>query len=163
MPAYMKVDGITGESTDKKHPGKEGWIIIQSLSAPVFRSIPEGAKDQQRSRGTTTLGDVVVLRELDRSSVDVQKACANGTFYKTVEIDLCSNVKGTAEPYLKYKLHNVIFTSYSFHGNASGDPLPTEELTMNYTKVEWTYTRLDPETGDPGGNTVGSYSPGESV
>ena len=161
MPAYMKVDGIKGESTDKGHPGSEGWLIIQSLSAPVFRSIPEGARDQQRSRGATTLGDVVVVRELDRSSVDVQAACANGKYYETVQIDLCSSVKGKSEPYLTYVLHDVIFTSYAFHGNASGDPLPTEELTMNYTKVEWTYNVLDPKTGDKVGNAPGSYSPGE--
>jgi len=30
--------------------------------------------------GDMTLGDVVVVRELDKSSVKLQEACANGTY-----------------------------------------------------------------------------------
>lgn len=34
----------------------------------------------QLGRGETTLGDVVVVRQLDASSTKLQEACANGTF-----------------------------------------------------------------------------------
>jgi hypothetical protein len=40
----------------------------KSYSSPALHSIPKGAKDAQRSRGDTTLGDVVVVRELDKAS-----------------------------------------------------------------------------------------------
>ena len=59
-----------------------------------------------------------------------------------------STEDGREQPYLKYKLKDVIVTSYSFHGNAAGDPLPTEEVTLGYTEVEWTYITVDPKTGD---------------
>jgi len=48
---------------------------------------------------------------------------------------------------------------YSFHGNAAGDPLPTEEMTLGYTEVEWTYISYDPK-GEPT-EIVGKYSPGK--
>jgi type VI secretion system secreted protein Hcp len=157
VPAFMKLGDIKGEATDTDH---KDWILIESMSAPIFRSIAEGAKDQQRTKGETTLGDIVCLRQLDKSSTKLQEACANGTFYKVTYLHFCSTLKNKQEPYLTYKLSNVIVTSYSFHGNSAGDPLPTEEITLGYTEVEWTYITLDPKTGDKKGQVPAKYNPG---
>jgi type VI secretion system secreted protein Hcp len=157
MPAFIKLGDIKGEASDTDH---KDWIIIESMSAPIFRSISEGAKDQQRTKGETTLGDVVCVRQLDKSSTKLQEACANGTFYKECEVHFCSTLKNKQEPYLTYLLKDVIVTSYSFHGNSSGDPLPTEEITLGYTEVEWTYITLDPKTGDKKGQVPAKYNPG---
>lgn len=156
MPAFIKLGDIKGEATDSDH---KDWIIIESMSSPIYRSVPEGAKDHQRTKGDTTLGDVVVVRQLDKSSTKLQEACANGTFFKEVEVHFCSTLKNKQEPYLKYKLKDVIISSYSFHGNAAGDPLPSEEVTFGYTEVEWTYVVLDPKDGSPKGNVPGKYNP----
>ena len=156
MPAFMKLGDIKGESTDQGH---KDWILIESMSSPIYRNIPEGARDNERMRGRTTIGDVVCVRQLDKSSVKLQEACANGTFFKEVEIHLCSQVKNKAEPYLKYKLENVIITSYSFHGTAEGGK-PSEEITMNYTKVEWTFVVLNKDTGNQEGTVPGKFDLG---
>jgi len=157
MPAYMKLGDIKGEATDSDH---KDWIIIESMSSPIFRSVPPGAKDQQRTKGETSLGDIVVSRQLDKSSTKLQETCANGTFAKEVEIHFCTTVKNKQEPYLTYKLKNVIISSYSFHGVASGDPLPSEQITLGYTEVEWTYIVVDPDTGDKKGQVPAKYNPG---
>ena len=157
MAAFMEFQGIPGEATDSEH---KDWIIIQSLSAPIMRTIPDGSKDHQRTRGETILGDIVVLRELDKSSVKLQEACATGKFSPVVNIHFTTDVQGKSEPYLKYKLTDVIISSYSFHGTSSGDPLPTEELTLAYSEVEWTYIQIDPKTGQPKGQVPGKYNPG---
>jgi type VI secretion system secreted protein Hcp len=156
MPAYMKLGDIKGEATDTDH--KE-WIIIESMSSPIFRSVPEGAKDQQRTKGETTLGDIVVSRQLDKSSTKLQETCANGTFAKEVEIHFCTTVKNKQEPYLIYKLKNVIVSSYSIHANSSGSPLPSEQITLGYTEVEWTYVVVNPDTGDKVGQVPAKYNP----
>ena len=158
MPAFMKLGDIKGEATDADH--KE-WVIIESMSSPMYRSVPAGAKDQQRTKGETTLGDIACSRQLDKSSTKLQEACANGTFFKEVEVHFCTTVKNKQEPYLTYKLSDVIISSYSFHGNSSGSPLPSEQVTLGYTKVEWTYIVIDPATGDKKGNVPAKYNPGE--
>lgn len=158
MAAYVKLGDIKGEATDQDH---KDWIIIESMSAPIHRSIPSGAKDQQRTKGETTIGDIQLVRQLDKSSTKLQESCANGTFFKEVEIHFCSTVKNKQEPYLKYKLYDVIVTSYSFHGDASGDPLPSEQVSLGYSKVDWTYVVLDPKTGDKKGDVAAMYNPGE--
>ena len=158
MPAFMKLGDIKGECTDTDH---KDWIIIESMSSPMYRSIPQGAKDQQRTKGETTLGDIVVVRQLDKSSTKLQEACANGTFFKEIEIHFCTTVKNKQEPYLTYKLSDVIISSFSMHGNASGSPLPSEQVTMGYTKAEWNYIVVDPKTGDKQGNVPAKYEPGK--
>lgn len=157
MPAYMKLGDIKGEAEDTDH--KE-WIIIESMSSPIYRTIPEGAVAQQRTKGSTTLGDIVVVRQLDKSSTKLQEACANGTFFKEVEIHLCTTVKNKQEPYLKYKLADAIVTSYSVHGNASGSPLPSEQITMGYTQADWVYIVVDPKSGENKGAVPAKYNPG---
>lgn len=157
MPAYMKLGDIKGESTDEDH---KDWILLEAMSAPIFRSIPEGAKDQQRTKGETTLGDIVITRELDKSSTKLAEACANGTFFPEVTLEFCSTIKNKQECYLRYLIKDVIVSGYSFHGNGGGNPLPTEEVTMGFTEVEWTYVILDPKTGDPSGNVPAKYAPG---
>ena len=157
MPAFMKLGDIKGEATDTDH--KE-WILLESMSSPLFRSVPSGAKDQQRTKGETTLGDIVCVRQLDKSSTKLQEACANGTFFKEVEIHFCTTVKNKQEPYLTYKLSDVIVSSYSIMANSSGSPLPSEEITMGYTKAEWTYIVVDPKTGDKKGQVPAKYDPG---
>ena len=158
MAAFMKLGDIKGEATDTDH---KDWIIIESMSSGIFRSVPQGAKDQQRTKGETSLGDISISRQLDKSSTKLQEACANGTFFKEVELHFCTTVKNKQEPYLTYKLSNVIVSSYSCHGNASGSPLPSEEITLGFTAAEWTYIVVDPKTGDKQGQVPAKYNPAE--
>ena len=148
--AFMKLGDIKGESSDTDH---KDWIIIESMSSAIFRSVPEGANDAQRTRGETTLGDIVVTRELDKSSTKIQEAVCPGTIFPEVEIVLTKDfalADGTSHriPYLTYKLKDVIITSYSFQGSAAGDRVPTEQITLGYTGAEWTYVVVDPKTGN---------------
>jgi type VI secretion system secreted protein Hcp len=158
MAAFLKMGDIEGESTDEDH---DNWINLDNISESHSRSIVEGAKDVARSRGTTTMNDVALSRPLDKSSVKLAEACAKGIFFDEVEIHLTTEFKGKEKPYLKYKLHDVIITSYNFHGTAAANPPPSETVTLNYTKVEWTYVTYDHETGDEKGNVPGDYSLGK--
>src|SRR2546422_2269450 len=74
MAAFMQMKGIEGESTDKGH---DKWILIESMSSAIHRSVTDGARDMERVRGRTTCADVVVVRQLDKSSTKLQEACAN--------------------------------------------------------------------------------------
>jgi type VI secretion system secreted protein Hcp len=159
MAAFMQMKGIDGESTDKQH---DKWIMIESLSSAIHRSITDGARDMERVRGRTTCADVVIVRQLDKSSTKLEEACANGSFYDQVEIHFCTTVQDKNEPYLKYTLHDAIVTSYSFHGNAESQPRPSESITLGYTKVEWEYVEIDPKTGKKKGSVPASYDPGKA-
>jgi len=155
MAGFIKIGDIEGESNDKNH---KKWINIESVSHPISRSIPEGAKDQERARGTTTISDFVVTRPLDKSSVKLAEACAKGKFFPEVTIHLCSQIKDEEKTFHEHKLKNVVVTSYQVQGHSSGSPQPSEVVTLNCTDIDWTYTILDHETGDPKGNVAASFS-----
>jgi type VI secretion system Hcp family effector len=158
MAAFMQLKGIEGEATDKVHTK---WILIESISSSIHRTITDGARDMERARGRTTCADVIVNRQLDKSSTKLEEACANGTFFEQVEIHLCTTLGDAQEPYLKYTLHDVIVTNYSFHGNAESKPRPSESISLGFTKVEWEYVQIDPKTGKKQGSVPAGYDPGK--
>ena len=159
MGLFIKIDGIEGEATDSKH---SKWILADSASLPVFRSIPGGAVDQQRTKGETSLGDVSFTRQLDKSSPKLMEACALGKFNKEVLVEFTTTTGGKTETYLKWKLENVVFTGYSVHGNSSGEPLPSEQTSMNFSKITYTYTEFDNAKGTKKGNVEVAYELGKN-
>jgi type VI secretion system secreted protein Hcp len=156
MSAFIKIGDIQGQATDQNH---KGWILLESLNSDIVRSIPAGAKDSQRTQGETMLGDISLVRVLDKSTPKLAEACAAGTQFPEVAVHFCTTVGGAEEPYLKYKLKNVVISNYSYSGNSTGDPLGSESLSLSYTEVEWTYVVINPDTLKKEGEVPGKYSP----
>jgi type VI secretion system secreted protein Hcp len=155
MPAYLQIEGIEGDVTQADH---KKWIAVKSVSHPITRTIRSGAKGMERSQGSTTIGDLHIVRLVDRSSPKLAEACAGGKFFKTATIDLCNVINGKVVKFHTHKLSNVILTSYSFHGTEDSEPPATEELTMNFTKVNWVYTVNDKDTGEKKSEMPAEYS-----
>ena len=143
--AYLKFDGVDGESTDKDH---KGWIDIESFSQTITR--PNSDSTGARSRGGATLGDIVVAKELDKSSPKLAESVLIGNVFPTVEFQLASS----AGTYFTYELKNVIVTSYSISGDA--DQIPMEEFSFNFEEIKVTYTEMDSE-GNKKGNVEYSW------
>ncbi len=158
MKAFMRIEGVPGQSTDKDH---KDWIILNSVSSPIRRTIKEGARDVERTQGTTTLGNVGVDRRVDKSSVKLSEYCASGKYIPEVELDICNVVNNKVATVYKYRLTNVIVVEYTFNYSAEGDAGANEHVEFNFEKVEWTYTIINPKTGDSEGDIVGRYNPGE--
>ncbi len=156
MGAFVDFGTIKGESTDAEH--KE-WVLVESVSAPITRTIAPGAKGVERSRGSTMAGDISIIRKMDKSSVELWEACAKGKYFPTVVIDFSTTKDGKSQSYLKKTLSDVIVASYSFHGSSSGDPVPNEEVRLNFAKEEITYVIRDNAKGDEKGTVTGAYDP----
>ncbi len=153
MPAYIQMPDIKGESKEQNH---DGWIYVDAVSMPIARSISEGATGVQRSNGTTMLADIVVSKTWDSSSPKMMLACAQGTFMDEVVIHLCSMINKKNVTNLEIKLSDVIVTSYNFHGTSDQAPTPSEDITLNYTKIEWNYKKYK-EDGSEDGNFPATY------
>ncbi|WP_281559999.1 type VI secretion system tube protein Hcp [Thalassomonas sp. RHCl1] len=143
--AFMKLGDIKGEATDNEH---KDWIIIESMSSPLFRTQASTDSAGQcrlalAGRSDTTLGDVVIVRELDKSSARLQQASCDGTssHFEEAIIDVVASKRRGREPYLRYKLTNVIVTSYSVApgSNNAGDTVPMESFSLNFEAVEFEY------------------------
>ncbi len=137
MAVYIKFDGITGESTDDKH---KGWSDLTSVSQVIHRS-GTGGVGVARNAGTAQLEDIQCSKLLDKASNDIAKELIKGKTFKTVEIDMTTDTAGSGrESYFKYKLENVIVTSYSVSGSPGSRP--HESFSLNFTKIEATYQEV---------------------
>ena len=120
---YVKFDGVDGESTDKDH---KDWINLLSFSPGM-----EMQTDSATARGQYDVSDIVVVKELDKSSPKLTESIAMGKVFPKVEIHLDSG----KETYYVYELTNVMITSYSISG--TGTDRPTEEFSLNFEKITY--------------------------
>ncbi|MFN3231849.1 MAG: Hcp family type VI secretion system effector [Alphaproteobacteria bacterium] len=144
---YLKIGDIKGESNraaqsngevlawswgapsaagDKDH---DKWIDLQSMSAGMSKPGAAAAAGP----GGTGAGKVTIRKHVDKSSPKLAEACANGQVFDSVELSGAS--KDGKRAYLKYKLTNVMVTSYSVSNPHGSGDVPTEEISFYYNKV----------------------------
>ena len=145
--AYMKFDGVDGEAVDKDH---QSWSDLLSFSQTITRGTTD-TSGTSRSRAGVTFGDIVLVKELDKSSPKLAESIVMGKVYPKVEIHLTSSDRVT---YYAYELTNVMVTSYSISGDA--DQVPMEEFSLNFEEIKVTYTEMDSE-GNKKGNVEYSW------
>jgi len=126
--AYIKIEGIDGEATDAKH--KE-WIEVLSFSQSIHRG---DSGSSVRTTASVVFEDIVLTKELDKSSPKLAESVATGKVIPKVEFELTSS----AGIYYKYELTNVMVTSYSVSGTA--DDRPIEQVSLNFEQIKTTYT-----------------------
>lgn len=85
--AFLKIDGIPGESTDDKH---KDWIEILSFA----HGLEQPAQSTASSAGGATAERVnhapyEITHFLDKASPKIYEACCTGKHIKDVTIELC--------------------------------------------------------------------------
>jgi type VI secretion system secreted protein Hcp len=153
--AFLKIDGIPGESTDEKH---KDWIDVLSYGF----GIQQPATVSASTSGAATAGrahfqDFSVTKPSDRASPKLALACADGTHIKAVTLELC-RAGGDKAKYMEYKLTNCIVSSYHDGGSAGGaESGPIEAISFNYGKIEWTYIQQKRADGSGGGQVTAGW------
>lgn len=137
---FLKIDGVEGESKDQSH---RDWIDVLSFDMSVSRPIGPGAGGGRAGGQAAEASDLSLSKYIDKSSPKLVLACCDGRHIPEVTLELINTRGGNRTPYMVYKLHNVLVSSYSVSGDTSDDPLPTEEITLNYESIEWTYVEFD--------------------
>ena len=175
--AYVKFEGVDGES---KSVGHENWSEIVSFNQAVSR--PTGATTSTtRRRGDAILEDIVLVKQLDKSSPKLAEKCIKGEIFPKVEIHLTGPSEGSTcnGTFYAYELKNVMITNYKVSGSnplayaliapapevtmPSSGPFivqavdaPVEELWLNFEEIKVTYTECD-SAGNAMGNVEYSW------
>lgn len=148
--AFLKIADIPGESTDDKH---KDWVEILSYSLSVDQ--PQSAAASFGGGATSEraeFSNFSVVKALDKTSPKLFLYCANGTHIDDVTIELC-RAGGDKLKYMEYKMTNCIITSVRPGGSSGGaETLPLEEVSIDYGKMEITYTQQKRKGGGGGGN-----------
>ncbi|WP_193211083.1 type VI secretion system tube protein Hcp [Luteolibacter marinus] len=123
-------DGIPGEATD---PGHEGWTAVETLSTAV----------------ATDGFALTCHRRIDKSTPLLMGACADGSPFPEVRVDIARYQDGVRQDFWELILHQVLIVACDQSAEppaAAGgeDPVPTETLTLNWQSASVTYRVYPP-------------------
>ncbi len=143
---FLKVEGVTGESSSKGH---EGWIEVTSMEFKIENTVTLGAGSGTITASKAKGSALTITKLLDRSSPVLFLGCASGTVYPTVNLNVTRlNASGTPVPYYKITLSNVIVSNL---GTSSTAERPAETVALSYEKIVTDYHLLDSK-GNPSSN-----------
>jgi type VI secretion system secreted protein Hcp len=129
---FLHIDGIKGESTDSQH---KDWIEVLSYSQGAGASAP-GTADAKKTSGPS---EILITKKVDSSSPLLQRFCASGKHFPQVTLDVVRpGVKPETAEMSDVVIANVS-PQVSPHDKATD--VPTESITLNYGKIQWTYTQ----------------------
>lgn len=86
------------------------------------------------------------MKALEKASPKLALLCSNGQHMTEVRLVLCRD-DGHKSQYMEYRISDVIVSSFNYHGSSGIEERPVEEVSLNYARIEWTYTEHDPVTG----------------
>lgn len=144
MAIYMQYKGVDG---DVEETGHAKWIELQSFEVQMQRRIRGRiGSSAERESSAPTVSEVVVTKKNDVATGKLLQEALAG-LGKDVTIDFTRTNKGAEEVFLELKLSDVMISNFA-HATG-GDGRPTEQLSLNYTKVAWS-TKQMKDDGKPG-------------
>ena len=158
----LEIDGIKGEYVDAT---RTGAIEIQSWSWGVSNT-GGSASGGGGGAGKVSLQDFHFSCKGGKATPQLMLACATGKHFPKVELV----VRKSDEPrptYIKITMSDCIVTSVSQSGGGStgaagavSDPRPTEQVSLNFTKITYEHISDDgtseTATVDTSSNTAGN-------
>ena len=135
---FMKIGQIEGESKDAAHPG-EMDVLAYSLgfSNSGTTHVGTGA-----GTGKANAQDLSVTTYVSKASLPLVTAVCIGKIFPAATLTIR---KAGANPieFLKIRMEEVLVTSDSSGGSGGEDRL-TENYSLNYARIIFTYTGQDP-------------------
>lgn len=122
--AFLQIEGVQGESKDKP-----GAIDLKAWSYATGHGALEGAS-LGRGKDSPSIREIAIVKLHDQTSTKLMQAAATGQHFKHVTLYVR---KAGAQPYLEYRMEDVVISGYSMGGGAVQ---PTESMTLNFAKLE---------------------------
>jgi type VI secretion system secreted protein Hcp len=143
---YMKFGDVKGQVTTE---GFKEWIELYSFQYGVGRGVSSGAGGARREGSNPSISEITVTKAYDKASPKLYEDALAGAFNTKVEIKMTSTTKDKVDTYLAYELTNCGISGYSA---SSGGDVPSESLSLNFSKIMVTPSPLDdkgvPQKGD---------------
>jgi type VI secretion system secreted protein Hcp len=131
--AYLKIDGIPGDSQDVNH---SGWINVLGFSESVTH--PGSPITGGRSVLQPTSSDFEIVKNVDGTSPTFSVDCASGKHIGSAVLEVVETNKAIID----YKLSNVTISSI-FDVGSGGATTPAEQVSFTFGKLEWDYTPVN--------------------
>ena len=144
---FLVLDGIKGESHDAKH--KEAidvlaWSWGLSNSGSFHSGSGGGA-------GKANFQDISITKYIDKASCDLMSHCASGKHIAKGQL-IVRKAGDKPLEYLVIKFDKLLISGVSTGGSGGEDRL-TENITLNFAKIETSYKVQDEKGAGKDGGT----------
>ena len=138
---FLKIDGISGESTDARHRDE-----IDVLSYNWGESQPPTASSASGSSaaGRVTMRDFHFAMHVNKASPKLFLACASGAHIRNAILTVRLTGANPVE-FLKWTLTDVAVASYQTAASVASGEAPTDQVSLRFTKIEMEYTPVKPD------------------
>jgi type VI secretion system secreted protein Hcp len=130
----LELDGIKGESADKKH---KDTIEIESFSWGVSQT-GTASSGGGGGAGKATFKDFNFTAPVNKSSALLFKRAATGEHIKKATLFVRKS-GDSQDDYMTIKLTDVLVSSYQAKPSEASDAVPTDAVSLNFTKIEFDY------------------------
>jgi type VI secretion system secreted protein Hcp len=131
---FLKLEGIDGESADSKHKNEidlESWSWGETQTGSHASGGGGGA-------GKVSMQDFHFVMKVNKSSAKLLLACATGEHIKSGLLT-CRKAGKEQQEYLKIKFSDCLISSYQTGGSGGSDIIPTDQISLNFAKIEYEY------------------------
>lgn len=134
---FLKLDGIPGESVDKANAGSVDILAwSEGMSQSGTTHIGGGG-----GTGKVSVQDISFTKYLDSSSPLLRQYVSSGAIIPNAMLTV-RTAGENPRVFFKIELKNILVSSVSAGGSGGEDRL-TENLSLNFAEVRWTYIKAD--------------------
>ena len=137
---FLKIEGYDGESKDSKHGGE---IDVESWSWGETQSGTHGAGGGGGA-GKVSMQDFHFVMKINKASPKLILACASGEHIKKAVLT-CRKAGKDQQEFLKITMSDALVSSFQTGGSGGSDIIPTDQLSLNYAKIEFEYKPQKPD------------------
>lgn len=148
---FLKLDGIDGESTDHKHKNE---IQLESWSWGETNAGSSHDQSAGSGAGKVQMQDFHFTTKTNKASPKLMLACATGQHVKKAVLT-CRKAGGDQQEYQTVTMSDLLVSSYQI-GGSHGDLIPTDQCSLNFSKIEFEYKPQD-ATGKVGSPVKTGY------
>ncbi|HEY5313171.1 MAG TPA: type VI secretion system tube protein Hcp [Pirellulales bacterium] len=131
---FLKIDGIDGESKDDAHQGE---IDVQSWSWGETQSGTFGGGGGGGA-GKVSMQDFHFVMTMNKASTKLFLASATGQHIDSAVLT-CRKAGTDPQEFLTITMEDVLVSSYQTGGSASGSLVPTDQISLNFGTIKFSY------------------------
>jgi type VI secretion system secreted protein Hcp len=132
--AFLKIEGIEGDSLDKSHPG-EIELISYSFGLTQTGSPVGGGGGE----GKAVFQDFHFSSHVSKASPNLMLACATGRHFTRATLTCRKAGGGGGFEFVKIRLDDCLVSGYQLGGEGS-EELPTDSFSLSFVKIDFLYT-----------------------
>jgi type VI secretion system secreted protein Hcp len=130
---FLKIKGIEGESTDDKHKN-EIDLLSWSWGETQTGSSSSGGGS---GAGKVSMNDFSFVMKVNKASPKLLRACAVGEHIAEASL-VCRKAGQGQQEFLTIKLSDCLVSSFQT-GGASGLEFETDQISLNFSKIQYEY------------------------